>query len=134
MNEVVPPFPQEMIDAANRMRDAVNLHVTADQLGIRDRHLTWVAIKLEDGRSDGNLYETRQDAVNHTQNKSRGWAYLKVGAEMMSEREAILVLQMFRQAFSKGVIFAEQEVVVPQLPELMAPFIPKTIRGLEKLR
>lgn len=125
-------FPQELLDAAARMRDAVNLHVLAGTLGVRERHLTWVAIRLEDGRSDGNLYESRQDAVNHTQNKTRGWAYLKVGADSMGEKESIMVLQMFRRAFSNGVIFAEEEVVVPQLPELMAPFIPRTLKTLRR--
>src|SRR5262245_2186661 len=90
---------QELLDAAARMRDAVNLHVVAGTLGVRERRLCWVAIKLSDGRSDGNLYESRRDAVRHTQNKERGWAYLKVGANSMGERESIIVLQTFRQAF-----------------------------------
>lgn len=126
MNEE-PELPQELLDAAARMRDAINLHVVALALGARERHLCWVAINLSDGRSDGNLYDSRADAVRHTQNKSRGWAYLKVGAERMGERESIIVLQMFRRAFERGVIFAEEEVVVPQLSELMRPYIPKTL-------
>lgn len=130
MTEPAPEFSQELLDAAARMREAVNLHVVAGALGIRERHLAWVAIRLADGRSDGNLYESRPDAVRHTQNKERGWAYLKVGADSMSERQSIIVLQMFRQAFSRGVIFAEEEVVVPQLTELMAPFLPNTLRRL----
>jgi hypothetical protein len=128
------PFPQELLDAAARMRDAVNLHVVAAALGVRDRNLCWVAIKLEDGRSDGNLYESRQDAVNHTQNLSRGWAYLKVGADSMGERESLIVLQTFRMAFARGVIFAEEEVVVPHLSELMKPFLPATMRKLGTAR
>lgn len=124
-------FPQELTDAANRMRDAVNLHVIAGVLGVRERRLQWVAIKLEDGRSDGEVYESRPDAVRHTANKSRGWFYVKVGAESMNEREAIIVLQQARQAFAKGVIFAEEDVITPHLSELMKPFIPNTLRKLD---
>lgn len=123
-------FPQDLKDAANRMRDAVNLQVCAGALGVRARHLRWLAIRLEDGRSDGTVYESRADAVRHTQNKARGWFYVKVGAESMGEREAIIVLQQARQAFASGIVFAEQDVVTPQLSELLQPFIPNTLHLL----
>lgn len=125
-------LPQELKDSAARMRDAINLHVVAGALGARERHLNWVAIKLEDGRSDGNLYESRLDAVNHTQNKNPGWMYVLVAADHMGERESILLLQMHRRAFSMGVRFSEEHVVVPQLSELMKPYIPNTLRKLNR--
>jgi hypothetical protein len=126
-------FPQELIDAANRMRDSVNLHVVVSPL-FGERRLGFVAIRLSDGSShDKNtLYETRLDAVRHTQNEERGWFYVKVGAESMSEREAIIVLQMARQAFANGVVFAEEEPVVPMLSELALPFIPNTLHKLSR--
>jgi hypothetical protein len=123
-------FPQELTDAANRMRDAVNLHVVAGTFGVRERHLQWLAIRLEDGRSDGTVYESRRDAVRHTMNREKGWFYVKVGADSMGERAAIIVLQMARQAFRNGVVFAEEEPVVPMLSELALPFIPRTINRL----
>lgn len=127
-------LPQELLDAAARMRDAVNLHVLTGSLGVRERHLCWVAIRLSDGRSDGNLYESRADAVRHTTNLEKGWFYVKVGAEQMGDREAVIVLQQARQAFSRGVIFAEEQVVTTMLPELMAPFIPNTLEKLGLIR
>lgn len=123
---------QEVIDSAKRMADAVNLHVVALALGVRERHLCWVAINLADGRSDGNLYESRRDAVRHTTNKPGGWFYPKVGEEKMSEREAIIVLQMARQAYASGIVFAEEDVMVPHLAELAAPFIPNTLAALNR--
>jgi hypothetical protein len=123
-------FPQELVDAANRMRDAVNLHVVAGALGVRERHLQWLAIRLEDGRSDGTVYESRKDAVRHTQLKSRGWFYVKVGADSMGEKEAIIVLQQARQAYKAGVVFAEEEPITPQLTELLTPYIPNTLNRL----
>lgn len=120
----------ELLNAAARMRDAVNLHVVAGNLGVRERHLQWVAINLDDGRSDGEVYETRRDAVRHTHLKSKAWFYVKVGADSMGERESIIVLQQARQAYKAGVVFAEEHVITPQLSELMAPFIPQTLRKL----
>src|SRR4051812_25494453 len=122
-------LPQELIDAASRMRDAVNLEVVAaEALGIRV--IKWLAIKLEDGRSNGEVYESRKDAVRHTQNLSDGWFYTRVGAETMGEREAIIVLQQARQAFSKGVVFADEAPITPHLTELLTPYIPRTIHNL----
>jgi len=118
------------MDAAARMRDAINLHVFAGNTGIRERHLQWLAINLEDGRSDGNVYESRRDAVRHTRNLSKGWFFPKLGQEQMGERESIIVLQMARQAFKNGVVFAEEEPIVPMLSELSLPFIPNTIKNL----
>lgn len=124
-------FPQELIDAANRMKDAVNLHVVVSS-ALAERQIGYVAIRLSDGSShDKNtLYETRLDAIRHTQNEERGWFYVKVGAQSMSEHEAIIVLQLARQAFKNGVVFAEEEPIVPMLTELALPYIPNTLRHL----
>lgn len=126
-------FPQELIDAANRMRDAVNLHVVVGA-ALSNRNFGFVAIRLSDGSAHDNntLYDNRRDAVRHTQNEGRGWFYVKVGVESMSEREAIIVLQMARQAFKNGVVFAEEEPVVPMLSELALPYIPKTLGKLSR--
>jgi hypothetical protein len=130
----VSEFPQELKDAAARMRDAVNLHVLTGTYGARDRQLCWVAIRLEDGRSDGELYESRRDAVKHTTNREKGWFYAKVGADVMHEQESIIVLQQARQAFKAGVIFAEEQVATPMLSELLTPYIPNTLEKLGLLR
>lgn len=126
-------FPQELLDAANRMKDAVNLHVVVGT-AFAERQIGYVAIRLSDGTShDKNtLYDTRRDAVRHTQNEEPGWFYVKVGAESMSERTAIIVLQMARQAFKNGVVFAEEEPIVPMLSELALPYIPNTLGKLSR--
>lgn len=124
-------FDPELINAAARMRDAVNLHVVAGALGVRERHLCWIAVSLDDGRSNGDLYDSRQDAVNHTKNLSRGWFFILIGADSMGERESIIVLQQARQAFKNGVVFAEEQIITPHLSELMKPFLPNTLRKLD---
>lgn len=122
-------LPQDLIDAAQRMRDAVNLHVLAGTFG--ERRIGYLAIRLSDGRAHQNtLFDSRRDAVRHTQNLEPGWFYVKVGEETMGEREAVIVLQHARQAFAGGVVFAEEEPIVPMLSELSLPYIPNTLSRL----
>jgi hypothetical protein len=124
---------QEERDSASRMKEAVNLHVSAllAEDGERERP-GYVAIQLSDGRSpDGVLYDSRRDAARHNKHNDN-ICFIKVGREMMGDRESLIVLQMNRAARKRGVIFSEEEVIVPQLTELMNPFIPRTLRGLDK--
>jgi hypothetical protein len=133
MSELVDPKDQELADAAQRMAEAVNLHVLAiaaegsgrDQPG-------YVAIRLSDGRSpDGTLYDTRREAALRHRFEG-GVCYIRVGRDSMPIREAVIVLQMHRMAYKRGVVFAEEDVVVPQMTELMRPFIPNTLKGLRR--
>lgn len=127
-------FSNELLDAAARMRDAVNLHVAVSPL-LGERRIGFLAIHLGTGSAhdNGTLYDTRLDAIRHTQNESDGYFYAKVGAESMGERESLIVLQMARQAFQRGVVFAEEEPIVPMLTELALPYIPNTVRSLSGL-
>jgi hypothetical protein len=122
-------LPQELLDAAQRMRDAVNLHVAVSPL-LGERRIGFLAIRLDTGSAHdgGTLYDTRPDAVKHTKNESGGFFYVKVGADTMKENESIIVLQMARRAYAAGVVFAEEEPVTPMLTELALPYIPNTIR------
>lgn len=124
-------IPQELIDAAERMREAVNLHVLANN-EIGRPGPGFVVINLEDGRSpDGVLYDTRADATRHHQNNT--WVtFIQVPRSSMPLNEAIIVLQTFRKARRHGVMFTEEQVVVPQLPELLGGYIPNTLRKLKK--
>lgn len=123
---------QEEESAARRLADAVNLHVHAQLAGgVRDKP-GFVAVRLSDGRSpDGVLYDSRTDAARHHRHEG-GVFYVRVGAETIPFREALIVLQMARMAYKRGVVFAETEVLAPQLSELMNPLIPRTLRGLKK--
>ena len=122
----------ELRDAAKRMADAVNLHVLASLAdGSALERSGFVAIRLSDGRSpDGVLYDSRRDVSRHHPHEP-GMFAVKVGKETIPEREAIIVLQMARMAYKRGVRFSEEEVITPHLSELMTPFIPNT---LERLR
>lgn len=116
-------------DAAQRMVDAMALHLGA--VG-DDAHGKYLAVRLADGRSDGNLYDTRRDAARHQINDP--WCfYLKVCVGGIPVREAWTVLMYARQAKQRGVVFSEEEVILPQRLELAgaagARALPAAFRG-----
>jgi hypothetical protein len=92
----------------------VNVHVAA--LG-SEAFGKYIAVRLEDGRSvDGNLYDTRADAVRHTPHDP--WCfYVKVNPGGIQEREAWVVLGYARQAKKAGVVFQNEEPIVPMMLE-----------------
>lgn len=123
------PVTQEEIDAARYLMDAVNIHVQASRELGRETP-GYVAVRLSDGKSPtGDLYDNRGDAIRHNLHDANLF-YVKVGKDTMAFREALLVLQMHRMARKNGVVFANEEVVTPQLTELMRPFLGRTLRGL----
>ncbi len=127
------PVTDEERTAARRVAENVNLHVVALAAEQGDRDTPgYVALRLEDGRpaDDANpMYDSRRDAARHHR-FSPAVFFVKVGRETMPESEALIVLQMHRMAYKRGVVFSEEEVVTPQLIELMNPFIPRTLRNL----
>jgi hypothetical protein len=127
--------PVEEMAVAQRMCDAVNLHVHAIAAEGEGREQPgFVAIRLSDGRFPGRsavrLPRRRRSRHHH---HDRFMFFVRVGRETMPLREALIVLQMARMAFKRGVIFSEEEVIVPQMTELMHPFIPNTLRRLRQM-
>jgi hypothetical protein len=58
-----PPTPRAPSDAAKRASDIINAYrvfVPWDELKTK-----WLAIRLSDGGYDGNLYDSKRDAVRH---------------------------------------------------------------------
>ena len=49
-------------DAAKRIYDTYHLHRTADQFGALGK---WFAAALNDGTTDGQIYDSRKDAILH---------------------------------------------------------------------
>lgn len=105
---------QEEKDAVMRLCDAVNVHI--DAIG-SEAFGKYVAVRLEDGRSvDGALYDTRADAVRHTPHDP--WCfYVKVNPGGIQPREAWVVLGYARQAKKAGVVFQNEEPIVPMMLE-----------------
>lgn len=119
-------------DAAQRMAEAVNLHVVADRANREHRTTAaYIAIDLKDGRCpDGTLYDSRSEATRHQSSNER--FYVKIGPETMQPREAVTLLLLARRAYRKGVVFSEEEQIMPQRLELAAPFMPRAVRGVSR--
>lgn len=100
--------------AVQRLCDAVNVHVQAQG---SEAFGKYVAIRLEDGRSpDGALYDSRADAARHNINDP--WCfYVKVNPGGIGPKEAWVVLGYARQAKRSGVVFQNEEPIVPMLLE-----------------
>jgi hypothetical protein len=97
-------------DAAKRVSDAVNLHMLASDAGwawdnVKGR---FMAFRLENGASDGTLYDTKQDAVRH-QGDEFLCMYLKLHAGGMSACEAEIMLKIHRQAYDNGFRLADPD-------------------------
>lgn len=50
-------------DPARRMSDTVNLHITCNN--VWDLNDKWVAFRLQDGTSDGAVYDSKDHAIAH---------------------------------------------------------------------
>lgn len=114
---------EEEWSAALRLRDAVNLQL---QVHGDQAHGRYIAVKLEDGRSDGNLYDTRRDAARHQVDDP--WCfYVKVHVGGIQAREAWTVLMYARQAKKAGIVFSEEEVILPQRLELGGAWVDRAL-------
>lgn len=83
-------------EAGKRMADALNLHVVAGQATGR-----WLAISLADGRSDGTVYDTRDDAIRHQFHETQCW-YEVLKPRSYSADECALTLMYARAAYDAG--------------------------------
>ena len=80
-------------DDAKRLADAINLHIHAQG---SDAFFKIIAFRLEDGSSDGNLYDDRDDAIRHTKAKPGIWAFAQIHPTGSTPREASSALRWAR--------------------------------------
>lgn len=84
-------------DAGRHLSDAVREAHTRGAVG------RWIAARLEDGRTDGMLYDSRGAAVRHTSNKPDDYAYLMVPPHEMPPAEATAWLDLHRRCYAAGM-------------------------------
>lgn len=83
-------------DAARRISDAINQAIID---GHRSR---WLAFALEDGRTNGEVYETKPDAVRHLANAYRKHMIVVVPWDGCPPRAAEIMLKLHRQLAANG--------------------------------
>jgi hypothetical protein len=102
-------------DAAKRMSDIINGLVTF--IPVWELRSKWVAIRLADGGYDGNLYDSRDAAIDH-QLDERFCAYVLMQSMLQGAKplDCAIYLEYHRQAYDAGMRLHE-----PQAPQLILP-------------
>lgn len=86
-------------DAAKRMSDTHALHMSVDPMG----HLNhYIAFKLEDGTSDGNLYPTWADARRHQKGDPDRYVYMCTVPSGFPPHDALQLLYYGRASYKNG--------------------------------
>lgn len=89
-------------DAGQRMSDTINnIRMGNDWDNIKD---SWMAFALEDGRSDGTVYDTRDDAIRFHRNRAKKYFYCALRSTIhgMSSKEATQILALTRTQAERG--------------------------------
>lgn len=85
-------------DAGQRMAEGLNLAIVFHGLACSGR---WMAFKLEDGRTDHTIYDTRPDAIRHQAHETL-CHYEKLRPSSFSPDECALTLMYARAAYDAG--------------------------------
>lgn len=95
-------------DSGRRCAEQINLHVLARATG------RWAAIRLSDGGSDGNAYDTRADAIR-LQLHPQQCCYIRIPLMGMPEAEAQSYMDLWRDLYDKGVRLddTDRDLMVP---------------------
>jgi hypothetical protein len=127
---------EEWSEKARRCSDAVTLHIqahttSADMMPDWGTKAPWIAVRLSDGGTDGNLYDTKKDAVVH-QLHPHQCAYILIPPEGMTPEQARIMLKFTAQMYEAGVQLADPDMQVQ--PVVRKEAIPSVIRALKKGR
>lgn len=111
--EHIPEQFRQASDEARRMADAVNLARIAGAIGM------WLAVRLQDGRTDGNIYDSRAAAIEH-QPRPDLCTYVQVPPSGMSDWEGQALLDYWRALRAHNVRDDDPGVLMPLMPLLAA--------------
>lgn len=93
-------------DAAKRIYDNYHLHRTVDLYGSQGK---WIACALNDGSSDGVLYDSRSDAVTHQHHNEQYYLYIQITPANMSLCDAEIYLGVNRRLEKAGFKMADPD-------------------------
>jgi hypothetical protein len=90
-------------DSAKRAYDIVRSYVHFVEYS--ERVGKWVALRLEDGGSDGTLYDSKQDAIRHQSNEylCAYFSYRGAPNGFANVRDTAAWLAYHRHAYSRGM-------------------------------
>lgn len=110
----------QVSDSAKRFYDIVQSYVAF--VPYDERINSWVAIRLSDGGSDGNLYTSKDDAIRHQRygQKCFYFWYRHSPNGMGSPKEAQVILDTYRAAEAAGRLPEPEsglEMIIPMSDE-----------------
>jgi hypothetical protein len=105
-----------LTNAGMRMSDTINnVRMSKDWDELKDG---WMAFALEDGTSDGTVYDTRDDAIRFHRNRAKKYFYcaLRQCIHGCSQREATMILALTRVQSERGRYHPETDRHDPIVP------------------
>lgn len=105
----VPAAFRVASDAACRCADAMSLAAVAGAVG------RWIAVRLEDGKTDHNVYDSREAAIRHQRGLS-AFMVLQVQPGGMQPYEAEAVLDYWRKLHAANVRDNDPGLLLPLMP------------------
>jgi hypothetical protein len=99
----MPDNQTETLDIGKRAHDTIALHVIGGNVG------KWVALRLEDGSSDGIPYDTRREAIEH-QLHEQLCCYVKVPPDGMPAEDALRFILINRSLYAQGYRLADPDM------------------------
>jgi hypothetical protein len=119
---------QHVTDAGKRAYDIVRSYVHFVPYGERVR--SWVAIRLDDGGSDGTLYDSKRDAIRHQANEymCAYFSYRAAPDGFTSPKDAAVWLAYHRHAYSSGFRLPDPDDPAGG-PELIMPTPAEVLYG-----
>lgn len=98
-------------DDVRRMTDEINTHYV-----LTDTPSGWVAIRLDDGGSDHQLYDSRDAAIRHQGARSDDRLYLKLQPGGMGHKEAARLLAFSRKVAATPGYRLSDPTVMHKIP------------------
>lgn len=100
--------PQEELDAAKRCSEAINSQLTFQGISAVGK---WVAVALSNGKGDGNLYDTKSDAIRHQLHENL-CAYVCITYDGMSVDSALSYMRTHRKMYAAGMRLCDPDKMV----------------------
>lgn len=101
------PLTYELEEAGKRLAGIANLFVVSrDPWELKSSVL---AVRLEDGSTDGNLYDSQFDAARHSDPTRCFYFHFRGNMGGIDPREASLVIQFHREARAAGIPQADPD-------------------------
>lgn len=103
-----PKIGQGHSDAAKRIYDTYHLHRSVDLYNAIGK---WFAAALNDGSTDGVLYDSKRDAVIHQHHNEQFYTFLQITPANITICNAEVMLTVARRMYDAGLNLTDPDHV-----------------------